>query len=211
MEARRRELIERQLVPSGVCDERVLEAMATVPREAFVPAWLAEQAYEDLALPIAESQTISQPALVATMLDAAHLGRTDRVLDVGTGTGYCAAVLSRLVRTVYTIERHATLSEQAASTLDELGYDNVSFTVGDGTFGLARGAPFDAILVSSACRAAPPPLLEQLAMGGRLIIPLGAESEQTLMAILRVGPNRFVLQRLAQVRCAPLVFGGVLE
>jgi protein-L-isoaspartate(D-aspartate) O-methyltransferase len=200
-------MVERAVAAGGVTDERVLDAMAEVPREVFLDATLAPRAYEDLALPIGESQSISQPALVARMLEAAHLGRTDRVLEVGTGSGYGTAVLSRLVRTVYSVERHASLSMDAARRLDELGYDNVSCVVGDGTVGLGRAAPFDAIIVSGASRAAPPRLLEQLATGARLVIPLGTEAEQTLMSILRVGGNRFVLERLARVRVAPLVFG----
>jgi protein-L-isoaspartate(D-aspartate) O-methyltransferase len=207
LEWQRRSMVENQLVARGVDDARVLAAMAVVPREHFVPPGLMAQAYDDCALPIAEGQTISQPCIVAKMLTAAHLTRGDRVLDVGTGSGYGAAVLSRLVRNVYSIERHPTLSARAAMALQELGYDNVSCVVGDGTLGLARAAPFDAIIAAAASRNAPPALLEQLAIGGRLVLPLGTEQEQTLMSILRVGPNRFVLERLAAVRCAPLVFG----
>jgi protein-L-isoaspartate(D-aspartate) O-methyltransferase len=206
-DSQRRLMVENQLIARGVRDTRVLAAMAEVPREKFLSASFASCAYEDRALPIAESQTISQPCIVAKTLEAARLKRGDRVLDVGTGSGYAAAVLSRLVRTVYSIERHPTLSAHAARTLDELGYDNVSCVVGDGTLGLAKAAPFDAILVAAASRTAPPRLLEELAIGGRLVLPIGTEHAQTLTSILRVGSNRFVLERVASVRCAPLVFG----
>lgn len=207
LERQRRLMIEDQLIARGVTDVHVLEAMALVPRERFVPPALVARAYEDGALPIAEAQTISQPCMVAKMAEAARLGRGDRVLDIGTGSGYAAAVLSRLVRTVYSIERHPTLSAHAAATLHELSYENVSCVVGDGTLGLPKAAPFDAIIASAASRVAPPKLLEQLAIGGRLVLPIGAEREQTLMSILRVGSNRFVLERIAAVHCAPLVFG----
>jgi protein-L-isoaspartate(D-aspartate) O-methyltransferase len=206
-EWQRRLMVENQLIARGIHDVRLLEVMSDLPRECFVPPYLAAQAYEDRALPIPEAQTISQPCMVAKMIEAARVGRTDRVLDVGTGSGYGAAVLSRLARTVYSIERHAALSAHAAATLAALGLHNVSCVVGDGTLGYQRGAPFDVIIASAAARRAPPRLLEQLAIGGRLVMPIGAETEQTLMTFLRLGPNRFTLHRVASVRCAPMVHG----
>ncbi len=203
-EVERRRMVEEQLVPHGVCDPRVLEAMGAVPRERFLPPAFAPWAYEDQAFPIAERATISQPLMLATMLESARLSRGDRALDVGTGSGYAAAVLSRLVRDVHSVERRPELSARAAATLHELSYDNVTCVVGDGTVGLRKVAPFDAIIAYASSRTAPPQLLDQLAMGGRLVIPIGGDSEQTLTRIVRLGRNRFAVTRLAAVCFAPL-------
>src|SRR5215469_2333445 len=165
----RQQMIRSQIAKRGVRDQNVLAAMGEVPREDFVEPDFAECAYEDRALPIAEGQTISQPYVVAAMLDAARLSRTDRVLEVGTGSGYAAALLSRLVAEVFSIERHASLTEIARERCGALGYHNISFRTGDGTKGWLEAAPFNAILVAAAAPDPPESLKQQLALGGRLI------------------------------------------
>jgi protein-L-isoaspartate(D-aspartate) O-methyltransferase len=170
--AARRNMVEAQLEARGITDRRVLEAMQLVPRHEFVVPDHRTRAYSDEALPIGHRQTISQPYIVALMAQAARVMPTDRVLDVGTGSGYAAAVLSRLAAEVYSIELHAELAAEAADRLAKLGYTNVHVSVGDGHHGLPELAPFDVVIVSAAADATPPALLAQLAPGGRLIIPL---------------------------------------
>jgi protein-L-isoaspartate(D-aspartate) O-methyltransferase len=148
--ALRREMVERQLRPRGIRNERVLEAMLNVPRHEFVPAEYRSQAYEDKPIPIGEGQTISQPYMVASMAQAVALTGTEKVLEIGTGSGYAAAVLSRLAATVYTVESHPTLAMAAQERLTRLGYDNVFVHTGDGSAGLKDAAPFDAIVVAAA-------------------------------------------------------------
>jgi protein-L-isoaspartate(D-aspartate) O-methyltransferase len=201
-------MVERQIVARGVSDPRVLAAMREVPREAFVPASLAELAYEDAPLPIEEAQTISQPFIVASMAEALELSPGDRVLEIGAGSGYAAAVLSRLAASVYTVERHPALAEGARQRLAELGYDNVSVLCGDGTLGWPEHAPYDGIIVAAGGPDVPPSLLAQLAPGGRLVIPIGATPrEQELVRVRRYGPGPedFRRESLGAVRFVPLV------
>src|SRR5258708_21792837 len=167
------EMIEKQLCGSGISDAAVLAAMTAVPRHEFVPEELRARAYEDLPLPIGSGQTISQPYIVAAMTAALRLQPGDRVLEIGTGCGYQAAVLSRLAKEVFTIERRPELASGASEKLARLGYSNAHVHCGDGTLGLAEFAPFDAILVAAAAPAVPKPLLAQLAEGGRMILPVG--------------------------------------
>ena len=167
-------MVERQIEARGVRHPAVLEAMRTVPREAFLAGELAEFAYEDAPLPIEAGQTISQPYIVALMAAALEPRPGDRLLEIGTGSGYAAAVLSRVAADVYTVERHEELARLAESRMRALGYTNVHVLHGDGTLGWAEHAPYDAIVVAAGGPDAPPALLEQLADGGRLVIPIGA-------------------------------------
>jgi protein-L-isoaspartate(D-aspartate) O-methyltransferase len=191
---------------AAVSDERVLEVIASVPRELFVNETELTRAYENVALPIDCGQTISQPIVVARMLELLELSPEDRALDVGTGSGYHAALLSRLVDRVWTIERHAALSARAAHALAELGVTNVTCVVGDGSEGLAECAPFDAINVAAASPATPPPALEQqLAPHGRMVVPVG-ERRQHLVRVRR-SASGVERERLDPVRFVPLVRG----
>jgi protein-L-isoaspartate(D-aspartate) O-methyltransferase len=187
-----------------VRDERVLEAMAAVPRDAFVPAKLAGEAWDNVALPIAAGQTISQPMVVARMLEVLALRGGERVLDVGTGSGYHAALLGRLASHVWSVERHAGLAEQAAANLRAAGVRNVTIVVGDGARGLPETAPFDAINVAAAAgRDIPPALEAQLGMGGRLVVPVET-ADQRLWAVRRT-PRGLEREGLERVRFVPLV------
>jgi protein-L-isoaspartate(D-aspartate) O-methyltransferase len=195
-----------QFLRPAIADERVLAAIASVPRERFVPESEHKRAYANVALPIGAGQTISQPLVVARMLEILALKSTDRVLDVGTGSGYHAALLSLLVDHVYTVERHAELSESARSALTELGIDNVSFQVGDGWEGWPEEAPFDAINVAAAMGDEPPHTLEeQLADRGRMVAPVGA-NEQHLVLTIRSG-GELSRRQLEAVQFVPLVRG----
>jgi protein-L-isoaspartate(D-aspartate) O-methyltransferase len=188
----------------AIADQRVLAAIATIPRERFVPEAERLRAYDNVALPIACGQTISQPLVVARMLELLELGPEDRVLDVGTGSGYHAALLALLASEVLTIERHAELSELAHGTLDELGLDNVSCFVGDGWEGLPDQAPFDAINVAAATGAQLPEALErQLGPGGRLVAPVGEGSQH--LTLVRRTETGVVRETLEGVRFVPLV------
>ncbi len=166
-------MVEEQLRGREIRDERVLEAMLNIPRHLFVPANRAAQAYSDQPLPIGEDQTISQPYMVAVMSEALELTGKERVLEIGTGSGYQAAILSRLAREVFSMEVHASLAAAARERLAQLGISNVEILTGDGSGGLAAHAPYDAIVVTAAAPAIPEPLVEQLADGGRLVIPIG--------------------------------------
>ncbi len=191
----------------GIASEAVLDAMAQVPRERFVPDHLAELAYEDGALPIGDGQTISQPYIVALMTEAAELGPESRVLEVGTGSGYSTAILSLLAGHVFSIERHDTLATAARERLETGGYlDNVTLSVGDGTLGLPEKAPFDAIIIAAAGPRVPEALRAQLAMGGRLIMPVGSASgPQKLTCVTRDGEENFRTEDLAPVSFVPLI------
>ena len=198
--ARRHAMVRSQIEGRGVRDARVLTAMRAVPRELFVPPHLACAAYDDRALPIGADQTISQPYMVAVMTAALRLPEGARVLEVGTGSGYQAAVLSHLAREVFTIERHPELAEEARVRLAALGCVNVHLIVGDGTEGHAAGAPYEGILVTAGAPGVPEPLTAQLADGGRLVIPVGTAFEQDLVTMERHG------DRLEQTSGEPCVF-----
>jgi protein-L-isoaspartate(D-aspartate) O-methyltransferase len=199
----RARMVREQLVARGIRDRRVLDAMGRVPRHELVPTASLSRAYEDGPLPIGEGQTISQPYIVAAMSEAAALGGHERVLEVGTGSGYQAAVLSALAREVYTIELEPTLAERAKRDLARLGCANVHTRTGDGYRGWPEAAPFDAILVTAAPEQVPPALLEQLAVGGRLVIPVGGYADQDLWLYTKT--ERGVERRhLLPVRFVPL-------
>ncbi len=181
-------MVERQLKPRGIADERVLAAMRKVPRHEFVLPEHLGRAYNDSALPIDEGQTISQPYIVALMSESASLSQKDRVLEVGTGSGYQAAVLAEIAREVYTIEINATLASQAKERLERLGYANVNARAGDGYRGWPEAAPFDAILITAAAPRVPEPLMAQLKEGGRLVMPLGNNPlSQELVVLTKTG------------------------
>jgi protein-L-isoaspartate(D-aspartate) O-methyltransferase len=200
------EMIERQLKARGIRDPRVLDAMAEVPREEFVPHQLVEFAYEDTPLPIDEAQTISQPYIVALMLEALQIEHTDKVLDVGTGSAYAAAVASRIAAEVYGIERHATLVRAAQERCRRLGYHNVRIQHGDGSRGLPAFAPFDAIMVAAGSPTVPAALKDQMTIGGRLVIPVGATPRvQTLLRVRRTGPDSWDEEDLGPVAFVPLI------
>ncbi|HVR95295.1 MAG TPA: protein-L-isoaspartate(D-aspartate) O-methyltransferase [Thermoanaerobaculia bacterium] len=203
---RRDEMVEQQIARRGVRDPRVLDALYAVPREAFVPAHLAELAYDDTPLPIDEEQTISQPYVVALMAEALELSPEDRVLEIGAGSGYAAAVLSRLAREVYAVERHGTLAESARARLERLGYDNIHILHGDGTLGWPGHAPYDAIVVAAGGPDVPPALLDQLSPGGRLVIPVGTDPRlQKLVRVRRGLDGADRREDLGDVRFVPLV------
>ncbi len=187
----------------GIRDERVLAALAAVPRVLFVPEQLRRHAYADRALPIGSGQTISQPFMVATMLEALALDG-GRVLDVGTGSGYQAALLAELADEVVTIERVPELAEEARRTLDRAGYGRVDVRVGDGTLGVPERAPFDGIVVAAAAPAVPEALYEQLAPGGRLVVPVGTRRDQWLEIVER-GPDGALRSRTVPCRFVPLL------
>ncbi len=202
-------MVERHVEARGVHDSAVLEAMRTVPREAFLPEHFAEFAYEDTPLPIEEGQTISQPYIVAAMVEALKPVPHDRVLEIGTGSGYAAAVLGEIVEEVYTIERHRVLADQAERRLRELAYRNVHVLCGDGTLGWPEHAPFDAILVSAGGPEIPRVLVEQLAPGGRIVIPVGPDlRDQRLLRVTKEPDGSTNTEDLGGVRFVPLIGAG---
>jgi protein-L-isoaspartate(D-aspartate) O-methyltransferase len=206
MDVERERMVREQIAARGVRDRAVLDAMRSVPREAFLPPKLAEFAYADTPLPIERGQTISQPYIVAVMAEALRLTPADRVLEIGTGSGYAAAVLGRIAREVYTIERHEELASLAARRLEALGYRNVHVRHGDGTLGWPEHAPFDAIVVAAGGPKVPPALREQLSVGGRLVIPVGEERDlQKLLRVTRLADGTFVEEDLGGVRFVPLI------
>lgn len=199
-------MVDRQIAGRGVRDPRVLEAMRTVPREAFVSEHLAESAYDDSPLPIGEEQTISQPYVVALMTEALEIRPEDKVLEIGAGSGYSAAILSRIAGEVYAVERHASLAREAEERLARLGYANVHVLHGDGTLGWPEHAPYDAIVVAAGGPAVPPALLDQLAEGGRLVIPIGPDQRnQDLVRVRRRAEGGTVRELLGPVRFVPLI------
>lgn len=200
----RRRMVDSQLCARGISDPRVLDAMLRVPRHEFVPANYRAQAYEDHPLPIGDEQTISQPYIVALMLESLQLTKNDVVLEVGTGSGYVTALLAELAAQVFSVERHETLAANARCVLEALGYENTRVFAGDGSLGLPAYAPFDAILVSAAASDVPPALLKQLRDGGRLIIPVGSADSQQLLFIRMVNSHPVVSPR-ELVRFVPLI------
>jgi len=192
---------------AGITDSRVLSAIENTPRELFVPDTFSNRAYEDTALPIEMEQTISQPTVVAWMTWALQVSDRMRVLEIGTGSGYQAAILSKLCRMVYSIERHAPLAKEAAETFRELGLNNIQTIVGDGSKGWKSAAPFDRIIVTAAAPEVPKALLDQLAEGGVMVIPVGNQhSGQILLRIVKT-PHGIETQHLMHVRFVPLVEG----
>ena len=198
-------MIETQLRRRGITDPRVLAAMAAVPREAFVAAPTKRLAYEDTPLPLAHGQTISQPYIVAYMAEALKLEPGDVVLEIGAGSGYAAAVLSMIAGRVYTIERVPELCESARERLSTLGYRQVEVRCGDGTRGWAEHAPFQAIVCAASGPNAPRSLLDQLDLGGRLVMPIDTQYGQTLIRITRVGHDEYKTEDLGAVRFVPLI------
>lgn len=200
----RARMVKDQLRGRGIRDERLLSAMAEVPREAFIAAEDASKAYGDFPLPIGAGQTISQPYIVAAMLEKLELRPRDRVLEVGTGTGYEAAILGELATEVWTVERQPELAENARVILQKLEYANVNVLQADGSRGLAEEAPFDKILVAAAAPRVPQNLIEQLADGGRMIVPVGTRAEQQLQLLRKVG-DEIVIEREDLCRFVPLI------
>ena len=202
----RAHMVEHQIAARGIKDPRLLEAMRTVPREEFVPEHLRSAAYDDTPLPIEAEQTISQPYIVAVMIEAAGVKAGDRVLEIGAGSGYAAAVLGELAGKVFAIERHAELAALASERMERLGYGKVVIIEGDGTEGLPEEAPFDAILAAASGSHVPEVLLKQLRPGGRLVMPIGEPGAvQNLVRAVRVGDQEYRRDDLGQVRFVPLI------
>lgn len=202
----RERMVAVQLRARGVRDERVLHAMARVPRHEFVPAEFQSQAYGDHPLPIGQDQTISQPYIVAVMLEQLAVGVEDTVLEVGTGSGYVTALLAELAKQVYSIERHSSLAKRAEDKLRKLGYANATVVAGDGNLGMPEAAPFDEILVSAAAPEIPRPLFEQLKEGGRMMIPVGPQHAQQLKLVEKKN-REAVITDMEGCRFVPLVGG----
>lgn len=199
----RRRMVDSQIRARGVRDERVLDAMGKIPRHLFVPESLRALAYADEPLPIGEGQTISQPYIVAYMTEALELGGDERVLEVGTGSGYQTAVLAELVREVWTVEIVESLALRAREMLEELGYRNIRFKVGDGSQGWQQGAPFDAVIVTAAAARIPDSLEDQLGAGGRMVVPVGTDLQE--LYLVRRDDGGVGMKRLLSVRFVPLV------
>ncbi len=200
----RGDMVTHQLMKRGIRDEAVLKAMREVPRHRFVPARYRSIAYDDMPLPIGHDQTISQPLMVAMMTEALRLQGDERVLEIGTGSGYQAAILARLAKVVFTIERIAELAAQARATLATLGITNVHVLVADGTVGLPEHAPYDAIVVTAGAPHVPLPLADQLRIDGRLVIPVGGRLEQTLVRVTKTS-NGLQTEHLGECRFVPLI------
>ena len=201
---RRARMIEEQLRGRGIRDQRVLAAMGKVPRERFIAPEFGREAYADGPIPIGSGQTVSQPYMVAAMVEALELKPSDRVLEVGTGTGYEAAVLAEMAAEVWTIERHMELADKARQTLLELGYENIQVICGDGSLGLPQHAPFDKIVVAAGAPQAPPSLIAQLAEGGILVVPVGTRFDQQLQIARKIG-SEMVISRHVLCCFVPLV------
>lgn len=200
----RQHMVEHDLKARGIKDRKVLEVMAAVPRHLFVDASLRDRAYEDYPLPIGEGQTISQPYVVALMTEALRLRPSDRVLEIGTGSGYQAAVLAPLVKEVFTIEIRKVLADRADITLRELGYKNVKVKYGDGYFGWEEQGPFDAIIITAAANHIPPPLIRQLKENGRLIIPLGSTVYFQTLTLAVKKKGELELEQMTSVAFVPM-------
>ena len=205
-ETAREDMVRGQLISRGIQDPGVLRGMRAVPREKFVPDDFVESAYDDGPLPIGSGQTISQPYIVALMIQLLRLSPSDRVLEIGTGCGYAAAVAAHAAAEVYTVERHEELAAEARKRLEDLGYDNVRVFVGDGSLGWPEHAPYDAIVVTAAAPEVPGPLLEQLKVGGRLVVPVASRAYgQELVRVRREAANDYTRDSAGAVRFVPLV------
>ena len=206
METQRDRMVDQQIAGRGIHDPLVLAAMREVPREAFVAENYSEFAYDDGPLPILEGQTISQPYVVALMIELLKLQPSDRVLEIGTGSGYAAAILSRIASEVYSVERVASLVDYAQNNIDALGYGNVWVLHGDGTLGWSEHSPYDAIIVAAGGPSVPKALRDQLAIGGRIIMPVGREQRsQRLVQVVRESELDFEEKKLSYVRFVPLI------
>jgi len=204
--ALREAMVRRQLAGRGIGDSRLLEAMRAVPREAFVPEELAHLAYEDTPLPIEAGQTISQPYIVALMITSAEVAPREKVLEIGAGSGYAAAVMGRIAGAVIAIERHGELAALAGERMERLGYGNVRIVHGDGSAGMADEAPFDAILAAASGSHVPETLKNQLGIGGVLVMPIGEPGAiQSLVKVTRTGEQDFIEENLGAVRFVPLI------
>jgi len=202
----RAEMVERQLVRRGIADPRVLAACREVPREVFVGAWQQQQAYDDAPLPIGQGQTISQPYIVALTSEALRLLGHERVLEIGTGSGYAAAILAKLSKEVFTVERLPSLADAARERLKRAGYDNVQVRCSDGSLGWPEHAPYDAIAVAAGGPKVPQALMDQLAIGGRLVMPVGDDDQgQVLVRVTRLGPSLYDSEEITHVRFVPLI------
>ena len=205
-EKERDQMVNEQLIPMGIKEAAVLEAMRTVPREQFVAAGDEDLAYMDGPLGIGQGQTISQPYIVALMAELLELTPEKSVLEVGTGSGYAAAVLSLIAKDVYTVERHASLAKQAETRFQSLGYDNIHVKIGDGTLGWEQYAPYDAILLSAAARHVPQALKAQLSIGGVMVLPLGiGRLEQWLVKITKTEADTYATRHVCPVRFVPII------
>ena len=198
-------MVERQLRQRGIRDERLLAAMSKVPRHEFVSQQSWGEAYADRPVAIPEQQTTSQPYMIAAMIQAGQIKAEDRVLEIGAGSGYQTALLAELATQVFAVERHASLAETARNMLERLGYRNVKVVTGDGSLGLPEAAPFDAIIVAAAAPRIPPALVEQLAPGGRLVIPVGDSDQQQLQVVQRHADGTTTVRSLEGCRFVPLI------
>ncbi|HEX3585298.1 MAG TPA: protein-L-isoaspartate(D-aspartate) O-methyltransferase [Candidatus Angelobacter sp.] len=203
--AERGSMVEQQLRQRGISDERLLAAMAKVPRHEFVSPQNWAEAYADHPIPIPEQQTTSQPYMIAAMVQAAGIKPEDRVLEIGGGSGYQTAVLAELASQVFAVERYASLTEAARATLERLGYRNTKVVTGDGSLGLPEAAPFDAIIVSAAAPRIPQALVDQLAIDGRLVVPVGESEQQVVQLVLRDKEGNIRVQTLEGCRFVPLI------
>jgi protein-L-isoaspartate(D-aspartate) O-methyltransferase len=203
---KRQDMVDKDIKDRGIKDKKVLEVMGMIPRHLFVDEDLRNRAYADYPLPIGEGQTISQPYVVALMTEALRLKPTDRVLEIGTGSGYQAAVLSEIVKEVFTIEIRKNLADMASKRLKDLGYSNVKVKYADGYFGWEEYAPFDAIIITAAANHIPPPLIKQLKEGGRLIVPLGSMVYyQTLTIVTKKKKEELDVEQMGSVAFVPMV------
>lgn len=201
----RSQMVEMQIIRRGITDQATLSALLEVPRHLFVPVSHRPDAYADYPIHIGKGQTISQPYMVALMTQAAQCNEDSRVLEIGTGSGYAAAVLSRVVQKVYTVERIPELTDEAKLRFAELGYDNIITHIGDGTLGWPEHAPYDAIIVTAGAPALPESLIDQLKVGGKLIIPVGATRQQTLMRYCKTSKDSYSTESLEVVKFVPLI------
>jgi protein-L-isoaspartate(D-aspartate) O-methyltransferase len=212
-EIARRRMVETQIVARGISDRRVIEAMMKVPRHIFVEEAMSAQTYSDSPLPIGEKQTISQPYMVALMTELLQLTGTEKVLEIGTGSGYQAAILATIANRVYTVERLRSLALRARKALDSIGLLNVNIKIGDGTSGWETEAPFDAILVTAGAPDIPEVLIEQLTTGGRLVIPIGSQTEQRLVKVTKREDGSIYRETSVACRFVKLIgeFGWTLD